>query len=114
MPKFFELIQSETPKVRLNICALASKNETVVKLRDHILDAVLHHERYDNLDLQHEVVIRHQPVIIARRDHPRIGDTASKQAVMQEKIVRVAGMHGSPGIVDDNDEAFQFVARKPL
>ncbi|WP_228125214.1 LysR substrate-binding domain-containing protein [Candidatus Methylospira mobilis] len=113
MPKLYELIQREAPQVRLNMCTTVSEAETAIQLRDHSMDAVLHFERFDNQDLQYKVVIRHQPVIIARRDHPRIdGDTASKQKIMQEKLVRVAGTHGSSAVMAEDNEVFKFIARK--
>jgi LysR family transcriptional activator for leuABCD operon len=110
LPVLYDLVQREAPHVRINLCAPVSSAETAIKLRDHTLDAVFLHERYDNPDLQYEVIIRHRPVIVVRRDHPRIGDTASRQEIMQEKLVRVAGMRGNPSIIADRDEVFQFIA----
>jgi len=112
LPVLFELIRREAPHVRLNMCMPVSETETTNMLRDHTLDAVVHFERYNNPDLQHEIISRNQPVIIARRDHPRIGEAAGKQEIMQEEFVRVAGLHRSPSVVSDRDELYQFMARR--
>ncbi|QFY41567.1 LysR family transcriptional regulator [Candidatus Methylospira mobilis] len=112
LPVLFELIRREAPQVRLNMSAPLSETEATTMLRDHALDAVVHFERYNNPDLRHEIVSRYPVVVIARKDHPRIGETAGKQEIMQEEFVRVAGLHRSPGIVADRDELFQFMARK--
>jgi LysR family transcriptional regulator, transcriptional activator for leuABCD operon len=112
LPVLFESIRREAPQVRLNMCMPVSETETANMLRDHTLDAVVHFERYNNPDLQHEIIIRNQPVIIARRDHPRIGDAPSKQEIMREEFARVAGLHRSPGVIAERDELLQFISSR--
>ena len=113
LPVLFQSIRREAPQVRLNMCAPSSETETTNMLRDHALDAVVHYEKFPNPDLHHEIIQRNKPVLMARKNHPRLGDDApGKQEMIQEEFVRVAGLHRSPGVVAERDELVRFMERR--
>ncbi|QFY41309.1 LysR family transcriptional regulator [Candidatus Methylospira mobilis] len=92
----YEIISTEAPNVRLTMRSIDPEKEAVALLRDNSLDILLHHCRFPGKGLAHEQIYQHQPVIIARKAHPRIRDAFTREDALNERfaIVYDAMPHG--------------------
>lgn len=91
----YQAIHSEAPNARLSIHSIDSEKEAIGKLRDRSLDVLVHYNRFADPSLAHDLVYQHQMVIVARRDHPRIGDSFTPEQALREHFVAVNGHYPS-------------------
>jgi DNA-binding transcriptional LysR family regulator len=85
----YEMISTEAPNVRLTIRTIDPEKEAIALLRDNSLDILLHYCRLPGKGLMHEQIYQHQPVIIARKGHPRIGHAFTREDALNERFAIV-------------------------
>jgi DNA-binding transcriptional LysR family regulator len=108
-PALHQAISQEAPDVRVSIHALASEKEAVAMLRDHSLDILVHHNKYADPSLAHDLIYQHQPVIVARAEHPRIGETFTPEQALQERFAMVFGHFPQLGVIEEQEAWFDRI-----
>lgn len=90
-PALYKIINRESLNTRLSIRSIDPEKEMTAMLREHSLDILIHYNKYADPSLIHEQVYQHQPVIIARKDHPRIKEAFSLEQALEERFGVVFG-----------------------
>ncbi|MEY2699361.1 MAG: hypothetical protein RIQ52_116 [Pseudomonadota bacterium] len=104
--RFFSRIHREAPGVRLIIRSIDPEEEIPDLLREHRLDLAIHHALPEDPMLEQHAFYRHDLVLLARRDHPRIREACSLQALENEHFIRVHDNHALP----DSDNVSPLVS----
>lgn len=84
------------PGVRLVIEAESEAEELKRRLRIGEIDIVVDHVRYDDPELVHEVAMRQDLVVIARRGHPRLDGSITRKQFADERHAAHLEPAGSP------------------
>jgi len=80
-------LSHEAPGIRLSIEAAEEPRELPRRMRVGEIDFVADYARYDDEELNHEVVIHQTLVAIARKGHPRIRGRLTKKQFNEERHV---------------------------
>jgi len=111
-PALFRNISREAPNVRLCIHSIEPEKDATAMLRDHSLDILVHYHKYADPGLAYELIYQHQPVILARKNHPRIGETFSMEQVLEERFAMVSGHFPNMSINREQEDWFNQVNEK--
>jgi LysR family transcriptional regulator, transcriptional activator for leuABCD operon len=111
-PALYQTLSCEAPNTSLSIYSITPEKEAAVMLRDHSLDLLVHYNQHDDTGLMHELIYQHQPVVIARQGHPRIGDTFTPEQALQERFAMVLGHFPILGTTCEQEDWFDRVNEK--
>lgn len=90
-PPLYHALGREAPNTRLSIHAIESEKEAIARLRDRSLDILVHYNKFSDPRLAHELIDQHQLIVIARRGHPRLGESLTPEQALQERFAMVEG-----------------------
>ncbi|QFY43186.1 LysR family transcriptional regulator [Candidatus Methylospira mobilis] len=108
-PALYRNVNREAPNARLSIYSIDPEKEATAMLRDHSLDILVHYNKYADPGLMHELIYQHQPVIIARREHPRIGEMFTPEQALQERFAIVFGHFPTLSVISEQENWFDQV-----
>jgi LysR family transcriptional regulator, transcriptional activator for leuABCD operon len=108
-PALYQTVSHEAPNARLTIHAINPGKESTAMLRDHSLDILVHYHKYGDPGLMHELIYQHQPVIIARREHPRLGAIFTPAQALQERFAMVYGHFPNLSAIPEREDWFEQV-----
>ena len=85
-PPLLHWIDREAPRARLRIRSLDDPATLPRRLRDGQLDAAVDYVAPVDPDLVHEQVADAKPVVIVRRDHPRVRGRVTRAVLARERL----------------------------
>ncbi len=97
-PRLLHWIDREAPRARLRIRSLDDPATMARRLRDGQLDAAIDYVAPDDPDLVHERIGDARPVVIVRRDHPRVRDRLTRAVLARERLAAHLERHAGGGM----------------
>ena len=97
-PRLLHWIDREAPRARLRIRSLDDPATLARRLRDGQLDAAIDYVAPDDPDLVHERIGDAKPVVIVRRDHPRVRDRLTRAVLARERLAAHLERHAGGGM----------------
>ena len=86
-PLLYERMQQQAPQARLKIRTIDPEEKMPGLLRERRLDLAIRHGRFDDPALEQPVFAEDELIIMVRADHPRIRETPTLEACLEEKFV---------------------------
>lgn len=86
-PELYSCLQTQAPKAQLIFRTIDPASQIPNLLRTHQLDLALHHDCFDDPQLEHMLLIEDRLVIMAKADHPRISTAPTVDQCLREKYV---------------------------
>lgn len=91
-PALYNTLSREAPNAQLTLYSTDTEKETTTMLREQSVDIVVNYNKYaDPRLIQEQIYHQHQPVVIARKDHPRIQEKFSLEDTLKERFAMVSG-----------------------
>ena len=97
-PRLLHWIDREAPRARLRIRSLDDPATLARRLRDGRLDAAIDYVAPDDPDLVHERIGDAKPVVIVRRDHPRVRGRLTRAVLARERLAAHLEPHAGGGM----------------
>ena len=97
-PPLLHWIDREAPRARLRIRSLDDPATLPRRLRDGQLDAAVDYVAPVDPDLAHEQVAEGKPVVIVRRDHPRVRGRVTRAVLARERLATHLERHPGGGM----------------
>lgn len=86
-PLLYAQMEQEAPHARLRIRTIDPEEQMPGLLRDRRLDLAIRHGQFDDPVLEQPMFTEDRLVIMVRADHPRIRETPTLEACLNEKFI---------------------------
>ncbi|OLQ91783.1 transcriptional regulator LeuO [Vibrio ponticus] len=104
-PKIMAYLQQVAPEVKLHVDAQFDE-QIVERMRNQSLDAVIDYRSYNEQGVHNVELFKDELVVVASQSHPRVQQTISAQALLNERHAKLSQGHGQQSI---SEQAYQGV-----